>query len=158
VRVQTAGEMRVAVMERLADVTMVIKAAAVADFRVREVAAGKLERGGALTLELEATEDIVRGVVEQRRAGTMVVAFAAEVGMDVQRAQEKMLRKGVDAIVVNDISGAGVGFDSERNAAVFLTRDAAAEVAEASKRDVAERILDEMVAMRARAWAAMYAS
>jgi phosphopantothenoylcysteine decarboxylase/phosphopantothenate--cysteine ligase len=158
VRVQTAGEMRVAVMERLADVTMVIKAAAVADFRVREGVEGKLQRGGGLTLELEATEDIVRGVVEQRRAGTIVVAFAAEVGMDLERAREKMVRKGVDAIVVNDISGAGVGFDSERNAAVFLTRDAAVEIEEASKREVAERVLDQMVAMRARAWAAMYAS
>jgi phosphopantothenoylcysteine decarboxylase/phosphopantothenate--cysteine ligase len=158
IRVATAKEMQAAVLERIGDMTMVIKAAAVADFRVREVADDKLQRAGTLTLELEATEDIVRKIVEQRKPGTIVVAFAAEVGRDVDRAREKMLRKGVDAIVVNDIRSAGVGFDSDRNAAIFLTRETQVEIGEALKRDVAERILNEMVAMRRRDWAAMYAS
>jgi len=148
VRVQTAKEMHAAVLDRLSEVTMVIKAAAVADFRVREVAVGKLSREGSLTLELEATEDIVRSIVEHRWPGTMVVAFAAEMGLDLARAREKLQRKGVDAIVVNDISAAGIGFDSERNAAVFLTREGQVEIAEASKREVAERVLDQVVAMR----------
>jgi phosphopantothenoylcysteine decarboxylase/phosphopantothenate--cysteine ligase len=90
VRVQTAQEMHAAVLGRVSEVTMVIKAAAVADFRVRKIAEGKLQRAGSLTLELDATEDIVRSVVEHRRPGTMVVAFAAEVGLDLVRAREKI--------------------------------------------------------------------
>jgi phosphopantothenoylcysteine decarboxylase/phosphopantothenate--cysteine ligase len=156
IRVQTAREMQAAVLERLPEVTMVIKAAAVADFRVREVASDKLHREGPLTLELEPTEDIVRSVVEHRRPGTMVVAFAAEMGLDVERAREKLLRKAADAIVVNDISAARIGFDSDRNAAIFLTRDGQVEIGEDSKQEVAERVLDEMLEMRLRDWAAMY--
>ena len=157
-RVETAKELHAAVLNHLPDVTMVIKAAAVADFRVRKVAVGKLPREESLTLELEVTEDIVRSIVEHRQPGTMVVAFAAETGLDLVRAREKLQRKGADAIVVNDISAAGIGFESERNAAVFLTRDGQVEIAETSKREIAERILDQMVAMRQRAWTAMYAS
>jgi phosphopantothenoylcysteine decarboxylase / phosphopantothenate---cysteine ligase len=156
VRVETAHQMHTAVLERLPEATMVIKAAAVADFRPRDVAASKLHRDGALTLELEPTEDIVRSVVEHRRAGTLVIAFAAEMGLDLARAREKLQRKGVDAIVVNDISRAGIGFDSERNAAVFLIASGIVEIPEASKNEVAGRILDEAVAMRLRTWAAMY--
>ena len=156
VRVQTAREMQAAVLERLPEATMVIKAAAVADFRVNEVASNKLHREGPMTLEFEPTEDIVRSVVEHRRPGTMVVAFAAEMGLDLERAREKLQRKGADAIVLNDISAEGVGFDSDRNAAVFLTRDAQVEIGEDSKQEVAERVLDEMLEMRLRDWAAMY--
>lgn len=156
VRVQTAQEMHAAVLQRLPDATMVIKAAAVADFRVCEVATGKLHREGPMRLELEPTEDIVHSVVAHRRPGTIVVAFAAEMGLDLERAKEKLLRKGADAIVLNDISAEGIGFDSDRNAAVFLTRNGQVDIAEDSKQEIAERILDEMLEMRLRDWAAMY--
>jgi phosphopantothenoylcysteine decarboxylase/phosphopantothenate--cysteine ligase len=156
IRVQTAQQMQEAVLERLPEATMVIKAAAVADFRVREVASEKLHREGPLTLELEPTEDIVRSVVDHRRRGTMVVAFAAEVGLDLKRAREKLVRKGADAIVVNDIHAKGIGFDSDRNAVVFLTRDGLVEIGEDSKQEVAERVLDEMLEIRLRSWTAMY--
>ena len=156
VRVQTAQEMHRAVLKRLPEATMVIKAAAVADFRVREAAPDKLRREGPLMLELEPTEDIVCSVVEHRRPGTMVVAFAAEMGLDLERAREKLLRKGADAIVLNDISAEGIGFDSERNAAIFLTRDGQVEIGENSKQEVAERVLDEMLEMRLRDCAGMY--
>ena len=128
---------------------MVVGAAAVADFRMATVGEEKLRRKGALHLELEPTEDIVRGVVEARGAGTLVVAFAAEMDADVGRAREKMRAKGADAIVLNDVSRAGIGFDSERNAAVFVTAERAVEIPEMSKHDVAERILDEVVGIRA---------
>ena len=88
-------------------------------------------------------------VVDARRAGTLVIAFAAEIGSDVARAREKMRAKGADAIVLNDVSRAGIGFDSERNAAVFITAERAVEIPEMSKHDVAERILDEVVGLRA---------
>jgi len=151
VPVTSAEEMRTAVMERVAQATVVVGAAAVADFRMAKVAAEKLRREGKLNLELEPTEDIMRGVVEAKRTGTLVIAFAAEMDADVERAREKMRAKGADAIVLNDVSRAGIGFDSERNAAVFITADRAVEIPEMSKRDVAERILDEAVGMRANA-------
>jgi phosphopantothenoylcysteine decarboxylase/phosphopantothenate--cysteine ligase len=149
VPVTSAEEMRAAVMEHLAQATVMVGAAAVADFRMAEVSSGKIRREGALRLELEPTKDIVREVVEARGAGTLVIAFAAEMELDVQRAREKMRDKGADAIVLNDVSRAGIGFDSERNAAVFVTAERAVEIPEMSKRDVAERILDEVVGMRA---------
>ena len=90
----------------------------------------------------------MRGVVETKRTGTLVIAFAAEMDADVERAREKLRAKGADAIVLNDVSRAGIGFDSERNAAVFVTAERAVEIPEMSKRDVAERILDQVVGMR----------
>jgi len=151
VPVTSAEEMRAAVMERVAQATVVVGAAAVADFRMAKVSEEKIRREGALHLDLEPTVDIVREVVAARRAATLVIAFAAEMDADVSRAREKMRAKGADAIVLNDVSRAGIGFDSERNAAVFITADRAVEIPEMSKRDVAERILDEVVGLRANA-------
>ena len=148
VPVTSAEEMRAAVMEHLSQATVVVGAAAVADFRMAKVAAEKLRRKGALHLDLEPTEDIVQEVSGARGVGTLVIAFAAEMDLDVERAREKMRAKGADAIVLNDVSRAGIGFDAERNAAIFVTAERAVEIPERSKRDVAERILDEVVGMR----------
>jgi phosphopantothenoylcysteine decarboxylase/phosphopantothenate--cysteine ligase len=149
VRVTTTAEMQAAVLAHLPQATAVIKAAAVADFRMKQAATTKLERSGALTLELEPTEDIVRSVVQARRPGTLVIAFAAELGLNLERAREKLLRKGADAIVVNDVAVEGLGFDSDRNAATLLTRVQSIDLPESSKRELAERILDEMLRLRA---------
>jgi phosphopantothenoylcysteine decarboxylase / phosphopantothenate---cysteine ligase len=149
VPVTSAEEMRVAVMEHLPRATVVVKAAAVADFRVSSVATQKLRREGHLHLDLEPTEDIVRGVVDAHRPGTLVIAFAAEMDANVDRAREKMLAKGADAIVLNDISRPGIGFDSDRNAATFVTSDNAIDIPEMSKREMADRILDQILALRA---------
>jgi phosphopantothenoylcysteine decarboxylase/phosphopantothenate--cysteine ligase len=146
--VETAEDMHAAVLYRLPEATIVIKAAAVADFRVRHVATDKLHRDAPPVLELEATEDIVRSVVEHRVPGTLVIAFAAEMGLDIARAREKLLRKGADAIILNDVSRAGVGFDSDRNAAVFLTHDSEEYLAESSKDDIAVQILDQITSLR----------
>jgi len=154
VPVTSAEEMRAAVMEHLAKATVVVKAAAVADFRMPAVAAEKLRRDGRLHLELEPTEDIVRGVVEARRAsgtgpGMLVIAFAAEMDANVERARAKLKAKGADAIVLNDVSRPGIGFDSDRNAAAFVTAERAVDIPEMSKRDMADRILDQVVGLRA---------
>lgn len=146
--VETAAEMQAAVLRRLPEATIVIKAAAVADFRVRHVSADKLHRDAPLTLELEPTEDITRSVVENRSPGTLVIAFAAEMGLDVARAREKLIRKGADAIVLNDISHSGIGFDSERNAALFLTLEAEENLGECLKSEMASRILDQALSLR----------
>jgi phosphopantothenoylcysteine decarboxylase/phosphopantothenate--cysteine ligase len=146
--VETAEDMHAAVLFRLPEATMVIKAAAVADFRVRHVSADKLHRDTPPILELEATEDIARSVAERKAPGTLLIAFAAEMGLDVQRAREKLVRKGADAIVLNDVSRPGIGFDSDRNAVVFLTSESEIHLAESSKSDIAAQILDQAVALR----------
>jgi phosphopantothenoylcysteine decarboxylase/phosphopantothenate--cysteine ligase len=146
--VETADEMHATVLYRLPEATIVIKAAAVADFRVRHVAADKLHRDAPPVLELEATEDITRSVVEHRSSGTLVVAFAAEMGLDLDRARAKLLRKGADAIVVNDITQAATGFDSDRNTVVFLTSESEVHLPESSKSEIASQIFDQVVSMR----------
>ena len=147
--VETAEDMHAAVLYRLPEATIVIKAAAVSDFRVREVSAKKLHRDAPPRLELEPTEDIVRSVIERRAPETLVIAFAAEMGLDVDRAREKLRRKGADAIFLNDISQPGVGFDADRNAGVFLSGEAEVRMPELSKTEVADRILDQIVLLRA---------
>jgi phosphopantothenoylcysteine decarboxylase/phosphopantothenate--cysteine ligase len=150
VPVVTADQMRDAMMDRLREATIVVMAAAVSDFRVRSVAAQKIKRESArpVLLELEATEDILSEVVEQRVAGTIVVGFAAETEDALANGRAKLARKGVDAVVVNDVSVKGIGFDAEQNAGSFLTRSGAVELPVMSKAMMADRILDEVARLR----------
>jgi phosphopantothenoylcysteine decarboxylase/phosphopantothenate--cysteine ligase len=148
VNVVTTGEMRTAVLSCLPEATIVIKAAAVADYRPLSMADQKLKRSGPLTLNLEPTEDILAEVVRQRKNGTLVIGFAAETENHIAHGRDKLLRKGADAIVLNDVSHEGVGFDSDRNAATFLTQQTSIELPEMSKRDLADRILDEALTLR----------
>ena len=150
VRVETSAEMRDAVMARLGESTIVIGAAAVSDFRVARVAGQKLKRQGAMTLELEPTEDIIAAAARARRPGALVVAFAAETERVLEEARRKLVAKGVDAVVANDVAVAGLGFDAERNAGWFVTADGVVELAESSKRVMADGILDRVLGMRAR--------
>jgi len=154
VPVTSAAEMRVAVMEHLPDATVVVGAAAVADFRMPSVGVEKLRREGSLHLDLEPTEDIMQAAVAAHRPGTLVIAFAAEMSADAARAREKLLAKGADAIVLNDISRPEIGFDSDRNAATFVTAAAAIDIPEMPKREMADRILDQVLALRIAAPAA----
>ena len=151
VHVVSAGEMRDSVMQRLREATIVVMAAAVSDYRVRSVAAQKIkcESARAVLLELEATEDILREVVAQRVVGTIVVGFAAETQDALANGRAKLEGKGVDAVVVNDVSVEGIGFDSEQNAGSFLTNGGAVELPVMSKAMMAERILDEVAKLRA---------
>lgn len=147
-RVTTANEMRHSVLSRMEESTLVIKAAAVADYRPVQVSEQKLKRTGPITLELEPTEDILAEVVRRRRPGQLIVGFAAETENRMENGRAKLLRKGVDAIVVNDVSGEGVGIDADLNAATFLTATTSIELPEMPKRKLADRILDEIVALR----------
>jgi phosphopantothenoylcysteine decarboxylase/phosphopantothenate--cysteine ligase len=147
-RITTAEEMRQAVLERMAEATLVIKAAAVADYRAVTVSGQKLKRCGPLTLELEPTEDILAEVVRRRRPGQLIVGFAAETENRMENGRAKLLAKGADAIVVNDVSGQDIGFDADNNAATFLTLSTAIELPKMSKRSLADRILDEILALR----------
>jgi phosphopantothenoylcysteine decarboxylase / phosphopantothenate---cysteine ligase len=148
VQVTSSDEMRAAVLDRLSEATMVIKAAAVSDYRPKAPAAQKIKRRDALQLDLEPTADILAEVAARRTPGTLVVGFAAETEDHLRHGRDKLLRKGADALVLNDVGRPGVGFDSDRNAATFLTQQTAIELPEMSKRDLADRILDEIRALR----------
>jgi phosphopantothenoylcysteine decarboxylase/phosphopantothenate--cysteine ligase len=148
VKITTADQMREAVLGRMAEATLVIKAAAVADYRPVNIAEQKLKRSGPLTLELAPTEDILAEVVRRRRPGQLIVGFAAETENRMENGRAKLLRKGADAIVVNDVAAEGVGFDADNNAATFLTLTTAIELPEMSKRSLADRILDEILTLR----------
>jgi phosphopantothenoylcysteine decarboxylase/phosphopantothenate--cysteine ligase len=147
-KVTTAEEMREAVLARAAEATLVIKAAAVADYRPASFSGHKLKRSGPITLELTPTEDILAEVVRRRRPGQLIVGFAAETENQMENGRAKLLRKGADAIVVNDAAGENVGIDSDTNAATFLTPTTAIELPQMHKRQLADRILDEILTLR----------
>ncbi|HEV2484262.1 MAG TPA: bifunctional phosphopantothenoylcysteine decarboxylase/phosphopantothenate--cysteine ligase CoaBC [Terracidiphilus sp.] len=148
VKVVTAGEMREAVLARMSEATLVVKAAAVADYRPVAVSEQKLKRTGPMTLELAPTEDILAEVVRRRRPGQLIVGFAAETENGLENGRAKLLRKGADAIVVNDVTGDGVGIEADTNAATFLTPTTSIELHEMPKHQLADRILDEILALR----------
>ncbi|HEX7285827.1 MAG TPA: phosphopantothenoylcysteine decarboxylase, partial [Candidatus Angelobacter sp.] len=147
VPVQTAAEMRQAVMSRLERATIVIKAAAVADFTVRGAAEQKIKRKGPVTLELEPTPDILAEVAA-KKGRRLVIGFAAETEDALENARKKLESKSLDAIVVNDVGRPGIGFDSERNAVSILTSAGVEHVPEMSKWEVAHRVLDAVVKLR----------
>ena len=148
VKVVTAEQMRQAVLERMNEATLVVKAAAVADYRPVTVSEQKLKRTGTLVLELAPTEDILAEVVRRRRPGQLIVGFAAETQNPMENGRAKLLSKGADAIVVNDVTADGVGIDADINAATFLTKNTSIELPEMHKRKLADRILDEILALR----------
>jgi phosphopantothenoylcysteine decarboxylase / phosphopantothenate---cysteine ligase len=148
VKVTTADEMRNAVLARAPEATLVIKAAAVSDYRPVAVSGHKLRREGPLTIQLTPTEDILAEVVRRRRPGQLIVGFAAETENQMENGRAKLLRKGADAIVVNDPVGENVGIDSDTNAASFLTPTTAIELPLMPKRQLADRILDEILTLR----------
>ncbi len=150
VKVTSAEEMRNSVLARMNEATLVIKAAAVADYRPAKVSEQKLKRRGPLTLELEPTEDILAEVVRRRRPGQLIVGFAAETENVVENGRAKLLAKGADAIVVNDVAGKDVGIEADTNAATFLTPLTAVELPRMPKRRLADRILDEVLTLRHR--------
>ncbi len=148
VKVTTADEMRAEVLERMNEATMIVKCAAVADYRPVFVSGEKLKRTGPITVEFEPTEDILAEVVRRRRPGQLIVGFAAETANIMESGRSKLLKKGADAIVVNDVSRDGVGMDADENAATFLTLHTAVEMPRMPKRKLADRILDEVLALR----------
>ena len=149
IQVETAAEMQSAVMAALPGTTILLMAAAVADFRPITPSPGKIPRTEALTLALQPTEDIVAAAAAARTPGTTIIAFAAESGPDLTRARAKLHRKHVDAIVMNDISVPGLGFDSDQNAATLILPDRDVTLPTMSKTEMAQSILDEVARMRA---------
>ena len=154
IRIETAEEMRTEVMKMLPESTVVVKTAAVADFRPKLAAGHKIKRKGPMTLELEPTADILAEIARYKTSRStrplIVVGFAAETEDILENARKKLSSKCLDAIVVNDVSCEGVGFDSDRNAVTIISHDEVVEVPETSKWVVAQRVLDQIVKMRKR--------
>ncbi len=149
VPVTTAEEMAKAVISRFAWSTVAIMAAAVADFRPARPSRHKLKKTGSTwqTMDFEPTEDILETLAKQR-ANQVVVGFAAETEAVLVHAQEKLVRKGLDMIVANDVAAEGCGFGSDTNAAILVDRTSRVTRFEAMpKRELADRILDAVQAL-----------
>ncbi len=149
IRVETANQMRDAVLNLLSQATIVIKTAAVSDYRPKAPARQKLKRTGPISLELEPTIDILAELAA-RKTSQLIIGFAAETENVLENARKKLAKKSLDAIVVNDVSRDGIGFDSDRNAVSILTKDEVVEVPETTKWEVAQRVLDQVVKLRRR--------
>ncbi|HXP41459.1 MAG TPA: bifunctional phosphopantothenoylcysteine decarboxylase/phosphopantothenate--cysteine ligase CoaBC [Candidatus Acidoferrales bacterium] len=146
-RVESAEQMRDAVLKLLPQSTIVIKTAAVSDYRAKSASPQKIKREGPLTLELEPTADILKEI-SLRKQSQIVVGFAAETENVLENARQKLAAKQLHAIVVNDVSREGIGFDSDRNEVTIITHDQVVEVPETTKWEVAQRVLDQVVRIR----------
>jgi phosphopantothenoylcysteine decarboxylase/phosphopantothenate--cysteine ligase len=152
VRVRSAEQMNTVVQRNAGDADIVVMAAAVADYTPQRRAPGKIEKGDApLELSLVRTPDILAELGRARggRTRPVLIGFAAESGDPLERGREKLLRKGADLIVANDISTEGLGFDSDLNAATLSTREAAEPFAAGPKTALAAIILDRAEALLA---------
>jgi phosphopantothenoylcysteine decarboxylase/phosphopantothenate--cysteine ligase len=151
VPVQTAEEMREAVLRHVSGATVVIKAAAVADYRVRRPSETKIKGKRDLTLELTPNPDILAEVAAVR-SGAFVVGFAAETNDVAANARAKLEAKGIDLLVANDVSQAGIGFDADDNEVLLIDRwGGTRALPRMAKSAVADAILSEIVALRSAA-------
>jgi phosphopantothenoylcysteine decarboxylase/phosphopantothenate--cysteine ligase len=151
IAVSTAAELEQAARSEFASADVLLMAAAVADFRPAEADTGKIKKTGrdGLALELEPTPDVLAGLAAERRAGQTLVGFAAEHGEGgLEHARGKLERKGLDAVVLNDISDPEIGFDSEQNEVTILTQVGEHPVRRGPKSSVAVAILDRVESLR----------
>jgi phosphopantothenoylcysteine decarboxylase / phosphopantothenate---cysteine ligase len=151
VPVQTAEEMREAVLQHLEKATIVVKAAAVADYRARHAASAKIKGKHDLTLELTPNPDILAEVAA-RGTGAFVVGFAAETNDIAANARAKLEAKGIDLLVANDVSRSGIGFDADDNEVLLLDRwGGTRPLPKMPKTAVADAILSHVLSLRAAA-------
>ncbi|HWE66087.1 MAG TPA: bifunctional phosphopantothenoylcysteine decarboxylase/phosphopantothenate--cysteine ligase CoaBC [Acidimicrobiales bacterium] len=148
VAVESAADMEAALGRSSLGADVIIMAAAVADFRPKVAAERKLSKEDGLPeLVLESTPDILAGLVARRGPGQILVGFAAETNDVLERGQRKLVRKGVDFLVVNDVSAPGAGFDHDTNAVTIMGADGSrTDIALTSKNSVANAVLDSVIA------------
>jgi phosphopantothenoylcysteine decarboxylase/phosphopantothenate--cysteine ligase len=150
--VETAQQMRTAVLDRWERADIIIMAAAVGDYHVKNPANEKIKRKGPISLELEPNADILADLGSLRHAAgkhsPVLVGFAAETENLLENARAKLIKKRADVIVLNDVSSAEIGFNSDRNAVTIVTASDAVAVPEASKLEIAQKILDAVVRER----------
>ncbi|MEP6705968.1 MAG: bifunctional phosphopantothenoylcysteine decarboxylase/phosphopantothenate--cysteine ligase CoaBC [Pyrinomonadaceae bacterium] len=151
IKTVSAEDMRAAVMREAATATIFIGAAAVSDYRPKARASEKIKKSEApMTIELEPAPDILDEVARARKVGQLIIGFAAETNDLVAHARAKLARKNLDAVIANDISQDGVGFDGETNAVTIVRRDTdnIIELSLMPKIEVAHRILDQIGQLR----------
>ena len=150
--VETAQQMRTAVLDRWEGAGIIIMAAAVGDYHVKKSAPEKIKRGGPIELQLEPNPDILADLGSLRHAtgkkAPVLIGFAAETEHLLDNARAKLTRKRVDAIVLNDVSRSDIGFNSDRNEVTIVTATDPIEVPEANKLDIAQKILDAAVRLK----------
>jgi phosphopantothenoylcysteine decarboxylase/phosphopantothenate--cysteine ligase len=150
--VETAAELAEAARAEFPSSHVLLMAAAPADFRASKQAPDKLKRDGNLDVHLEPTEDILAGLAAAGAAEQIIVGFAAEHGGNaVDRAREKLQRKGTDLMVLNDVSDPSIGFESEQNAVTLIDSASETHIPRASKDSIADSILDRVDQMRSNA-------
>jgi phosphopantothenoylcysteine decarboxylase/phosphopantothenate--cysteine ligase len=149
IAVESAEEMRDAVMADLGEATIVIKAAAVADYRAKQPAKEKIKGKRELTLELMPNPDILAEIAG-KRTGAFLVGFAAETHDVAANAVQKLRAKGIDLLVANDVSQRGIGFDADDNEVLLVDRWGGAEALPKMPKDaVADAILSRVLVLRA---------
>ncbi len=150
--VETAQQMRTAVLDRWEKASIVIMAAAVADYHVKNISQQKIKRSGPMDLHLEPNPDILSDLGSLRHATgkstPFLIGFAAETTNLLENARAKLTKKRVDAIVLNDVARTDIGFNSDRNEVTLVTAQDAIAIPEASKLDVAQKILDAAIRLR----------
>ncbi|HEX8086699.1 MAG TPA: bifunctional phosphopantothenoylcysteine decarboxylase/phosphopantothenate--cysteine ligase CoaBC [Solirubrobacteraceae bacterium] len=153
VDVETADQLLDALRTRFASSDVLLMAAAVVDFRPAAAHDGKLKKEEAqeeMSVALARTPDIVSTLAQERREGQTIVGFAAEHGAGaLDHGRDKLRRKGLDAVVVNDISRSDIGFDAAANEVTIVTAEGETAVPRAPKPEVARAILDAVVRLRA---------
>jgi phosphopantothenoylcysteine decarboxylase / phosphopantothenate---cysteine ligase len=149
-RAISAAEMHDAVIRELPNATVFIGAAAVADYAPASAADSKIKKEGrdTMTLELKKTPDILSQVSKRRKSGQLVIGFAAETNDVVTYARIKMGKKDLDMVIANDVSQEGAGFNTDTNIATVITKLGQVELPLMSKREMADRILDEVLRLR----------
>ncbi|MEY2443125.1 MAG: phosphopantothenoylcysteine decarboxylase / phosphopantothenate---cysteine ligase [bacterium] len=151
IEVETAAQLQEACTREFERADVLLMAAAVADFRPARSFAGKLKKAAdeRMRVELERTPDILAGLAAVRRADQTLVGFAAEHGDGaLDHGRDKLTRKGVDAVVVNDIARPDIGFESTDNEVTIVTAEGETHVARASKAEVARAVLDAVIVLR----------
>lgn len=149
VPVTSAQDMFEAVSSRAKEQDMIIKAAAVADYRPVTVAENKIKKSpGDMSIALKRTTDILAWLGEHRREGQVLCGFAMETEHMVEHAKEKLTRKHVDMIAANNVKVAGAGFGTDTNVVTLITEDGVEELAKMSKEEVASRIVDALLRLR----------
>jgi phosphopantothenoylcysteine decarboxylase/phosphopantothenate--cysteine ligase len=150
VNVASAADMEAAVMPRSAAQDVIVMAAAVADFRPKEVADHKIKKGDATPeIVLEPTHDFLVDLGDRKPPGQVLVGFAAETDDVLANAGDKLRRKKLDLIVANDVSAPGVGFEHDTNEVVIVSAQGRTQhVPLAGKRAVADAILDAVLVVR----------
>ena len=150
--VETAQQMRTAVLDRWEQASIIVMSAAVADYHVKSVSAEKIKRTGALDLQLEPNPDILADLGSLRHASgkatPLLIGFAAETENLLENARKKLTSKRVDAIVLNDVSRSDIGFNSDKNEVTIVTPSETIAVPEADKLEIAQKILAAAVALR----------